>query len=180
MAGLQHRTIQPTTWYNGHYMQGRSMWTCIYLSSIVCVEILAQPCFNENRSVSYCGAAFRRPVTADASLTLLFLFSRAIMVLNFSLLQARAQSASNMRSRHPAVSQNPRESDSRILGRQMALCSTVQAIFTSFCSNNSSLQQTQSRASVPVAQQMRMQHAHGSKAFQSKQGLTSISPQKKL
>ena len=80
--------------------------------------------------------------------TLLFLFSLAIMVANFSLLQARAQSASNMRSRHPAVSQKPRESASLNLGRQMALCSTLHASRTSFSSKASSLHAPQHATSL--------------------------------
>ncbi|KAA6429026.1 MAG: hypothetical protein FRX49_01136 [Trebouxia sp. A1-2] len=53
--------------------------------------------------------------------------------------EARAQSASNIRSRQPGVSQKPRESASLNLGRQIALCSTVQAACTSFSSKASSL-----------------------------------------
>ena len=81
--------------------------------------------------------------------TLLFLFSLAIMVANFSLLQARAQSASNMRSRQPAVSQKPRESDSRSRGRQMALCSTRHGSRTSFSSRTSSLLDSQKSQHIP-------------------------------
>ena len=70
--------------------------------------------------------------------TLLPLFSRASMLLNFSLATACFQSASHMRSRQAGVSRKARASASFRRGRQIDF-SMLQASALGACSKSSSL-----------------------------------------